>query len=115
MSLDWIRRIQSEGRDPLVYTYFETVKDLGSSYFIYGTLLFIYVFKERALAFHYTLVISFMMFFLCFMKMIVRYPRPYQMYADILPTSCSGQYGCPSATTIRVTTMIASLFLDFVH
>jgi membrane-associated phospholipid phosphatase len=91
------------------------VKKLGSSYFIYGVLILIYVFKEKALAFHYTLIISAMMFFLCYLKMIIRFPRPYQYSEAIIPTSCSGQYGCPSATSIRVATMIASLFLDFVH
>jgi len=98
-----------------MFTFFQTVKKLGSSYFIYGVLLLIYIFKERALAFHYTLIISAMMFFLCYMKMLIRYPRPYQYSAEIIPTSCSGQYGCPSATSIRVATMITSLFLDFVH
>jgi len=76
--------------------------------------MIIYVFKERALAFHYTLVISLMMFFLLQLKLMVRFPRPYQYSAEIFPTTCSGQYGCPSATTIRVTTMLTSLFLDFV-
>lgn len=57
--------------------YFQNIKKLGSAWFIYGVLLLIYVFKERALAFHYTLIISMMMFFLCFMKMIIRFPRPY--------------------------------------
>lgn len=91
------------------------MKELGSLHFIYGTLLVIYAFQEKALAFHYTLVISAMMFFLCYMKMLIRFPRPYQYSAEIIPTSCSGQYGCPSGTSIRVATLIASLFLDFVH
>lgn len=115
LSLDLIMEIQTAGRDPYVFAFFNTVKKLGSSYFIYGVLVLIYIFKERALAFHYTLIISFMMFFLCFMKMLIRYPRPYQYMAEIIPTSCSGQYGCPSATSIRVSTMMISLFLDFVY
>lgn len=77
MSLDLIMQIQTQGRDPFLLAYFETIKKIGSNYFIYGVLVLIYVFKERALAFHYTLIISAMMFFLCYMKMIIRYPRPY--------------------------------------
>jgi len=98
-----------------VLVFFNTIRKLGSTWFIYGTLLLIYVFKEKALAFHYTLVISFMMFFLVTMKMIIRFPRPYQYSAEVMPITCSGQYGCPSATSIRVTTLLASLFFDFVH
>jgi membrane-associated phospholipid phosphatase len=90
-------------------------KELGSTHFIYGVLIYIYVFKEKALAFHYTLIISAMMFFLCLMKMIIRYPRPYQYSAEIIPTSCSGQWGCPSGTTIRSTSLLVSLFFDLVH
>eukprot|EP00347_Sterkiella_histriomuscorum_P023975 403332739 len=56
-----------------------------------------------------------MMFFLCFMKMVVRYPRPYQYHDDIIPTSCSGQWGCPSATSIRVGTIVMSVYLDFCY
>ena len=115
LSLDIIMHFQTIGRDPYVFAFFNTIKKLGSSYFIYGVLLLIYIFKERALAFHYTLIISFMMFFLCFMKMLIRFPRPYQYMNEIIPTSCSGQYGCPSATSIRVSTLMISLFLDFVH
>jgi len=73
------------------------------------------VFKEKALSFHYTLVISFMLTFLVSMKMIIRFPRPYQYSPEVMPITCSGQYGCPSATTIRVTTLLTSLFFDFVH
>jgi hypothetical protein len=103
------------GRDPYSYAFFSTVKDIGSSYVVYGSLVLIYIFNSRALAFHYTLIISAMMFFLCFMKMIVAYPRPYQVHPDVLPTTCSGQFGCPSATAIRVVTIVTSLFLDFFH
>ena len=115
MSLDLIMSLQTQGRDPYLLAFFQTVKKVGSSYFIYGALILIYVFKERALAFHYTLIISSMMFFLCYLKMIIRYPRPYQYSDAIIPTSCSGQYGCPSATSIRVSTIMISLFLDFFH
>jgi membrane-associated phospholipid phosphatase len=114
-SIDYIIDLQTRRRDPYLLIFFNTIRKLGSTWFIYGTLLLIYVFKERALAFHYTLVISFMMFFLVFMKMLIRFPRPYQYSPEVMPTTCSGQYGCPSATTIRVTTLLASLFFDFVH
>jgi len=82
---------------------------------VYGTLILIFVFCSRALAVHYAFIISTMMFFLCFMKMIIRYPRPYQYHDEIQPTSCSPQWGCPSATSIRVSTMVFSVFLDFCY
>ena len=115
MSLDYIITLQTEGRSPFAMTYYNLVKRFGSSEFIYGTLLLIYVFKERALALHYTLIISAMMFFLSFLKMVIRFPRPYQYSIDIIPITCSGQYGCPSGTTLRSTTVLVSLFLDFVQ
>ena len=95
--------------------FFQLIKNIGSPYFVYGSLGVIYVFCSRALAFHYTLIISTMMFYLVWLKMIFRYPRPYQMSPDVIPTSCSGQFGCPSATSIRVATIVLSLFLDFVQ
>lgn len=115
LSIDIILSLQENGRDPYQYWFFNNIRKLGDSHTLYGILLLIYVFCSRALAFQYTLVISTMMFFLCFMKMIIQYPRPYQYHADIIPTSCSGQWGCPSATSIRVGTICMSVFLDFVY
>ena len=115
MSIDYVLELQKQGRDPYMYQFYTTMTLIGSTEFIYGTLLLIYIFCSRALALHYTFVISSMMFWLCFMKTIVMYPRPFQYHPDIMPTSCSGQWGCPSATSIRVTTLVTSLFLDFVY
>ena len=88
---------------------------VGSTYFVYGTLIFIYIFCSKALAVHYTFVISTFFWFLVEMKMFIRFPRPYQGHDDVLPTECTAQYGCPSATAIRVSTIIFSLYLDFIH
>lgn len=115
LSIDYILDLQKRGRNPYLFMFFNTIKELGSAEFIYGTLILIYVFCSRALALHYTFIISAMMFFLCFMKTVVMYPRPYQYHDDILPTSCSAQWGCPSATSIRVSTLVTSLFLDFFY
>lgn len=64
---------------------------------------------------HYALLISTMMFFMTLMKMLIQLPRPYQFSPDIIPITCSAQFGDPSGTTLRSTTMLVSLFLDFVH
>lgn len=77
MSIDYVLELQRVGRDPYIYEFFSTVTLIGSSEFIYGTLLLIYIFCSRALAVHYTFVISSMFFWLCFMKTIVMYPRPF--------------------------------------
>lgn len=114
-SLDIILDIQNSGRTSWVNTYFRSFKLIGDAKFVYIVLVLIYIFGSRALAFHYTLIISHAMFFLVFMKMLIHYPRPYQYHPDIIPVSCSGQFGCPSATSIRIATMIMSLYLDFVH
>ena len=90
LSIKIILDLQERGRDPVWTWIFTYITKIGDSYTLYGILVLIYVFCSRALAFHYTLIISTMMFFLCFMKMVVRYPRPYQFNDDIIPTSCSG-------------------------
>ena len=77
ITIDLILKIQADGRNPIINFIFETVKDTGTSEVVYGTLIFVYVFASRGLAIQYTFIISAMMFFLCFMKMIIASPRPY--------------------------------------
>lgn len=89
-SLEVILNIQNSGRGQAATTFFKVVEQFGNTSFVYLTLFTVYIFCSRALAYHYTLVISTMMFFLVFMKMIIRYPRPYQVHPDIIPMECSG-------------------------
>ena len=114
-SLEIILSIQNSGRNTWTNAYFRSFKFIGDTEFVYEVLILTYIFGSRALAFHYSLIISMCMFYLVFMKMLIHYPRPYMYHPDIIPTSCSGQFGCPSATSIRIATMITSLYLDYVH
>jgi hypothetical protein len=76
-SLEIILDIQKSGRSEGLVGYYKVVEQFGTTNFVYFVLFCVYIFCSRALAFHYTLIISIMMFFLVFMKMIIRFPRPY--------------------------------------
>ena len=44
LSLDIILDLQRNGRDPYFFMFFDSIKEIGSAYSVYGTLLLIYIF-----------------------------------------------------------------------
>lgn len=76
-SLEYQMNLQENGRSSYWMAFYDKISWFGSTDFIYFVLVMVYIFGSRALAFQYTLVISFAMFFLVFMKLVIRFPRPY--------------------------------------
>jgi hypothetical protein len=91
------------------------MRRFGTADFFFMVLILIFVFGSRALAFHYSVVISLAMFFMTFLKVVIHFPRPYQIHPDLMPLAlqyCSAQYGSPSSSGIRVSFMMTTIFLD---
>ena len=87
----------------------------GSPEFVYFSLILIYIFKSKFLALHYSVVISVMYFFVFYMKLIIRHPRPYQQVKEVVPTRCSVTFGDPSAHCIVSSTMLITHYLNLVY